>query len=947
MTEKREKKATFFILDGHSLAYRAFFALPLELTTRQGMHTGAVLGFSNMLLRLKKDESPDYLAVAFDFPSPTFRHKKYKDYKATREKTPPEMSEQLPLIKKILQAFHIPYFELEGYEADDLIGTFARQGEEAGLLTVIVTADADVYQLLSPTIKVLITRKGITNLAEITSDRLLEEYGLTPKQWIDFKALKGDSSDNIPGVPGIGEKRALQLLREYGSLEEILQHRGEIKGKIGESLNSNISQALLSRELVTIDTQAPVMLELEKCRLRSPDVETLRALFTRLEFNSLLKKIPELGEKDAGGPGKEPLEIPEKAEIGQISLQIRVAREGLEHKKQEEESRHGVEENGRAEGIDHSEKISILEDVDSLSAYLDRALKASSLAVLLFRRENALPPSESSCRGLVIALQEDEPVYIPFDGEPVREERAMALLGDFFADPSRHVITHDLKVLYKFLLSKGIALKCSAFDSLLAAYLLEADKPAYHLPILLEEYLGKSINWPDKKAVGKEKEEQELRFLTRSIGELHPLAEVLRHNLEHRKLKKLFLDLELPLVPVLAKMELRGIKVDEKVFQELAEEMEKSLLQLEKEITAMAGQTFNLNSPQQLSYILFEKLKLPVLRKTKTGYSTDARVLQELAEIHPIASRLFEYRTVAKIKNTYLQGLYPFINKETGRIHTTFNQAVTATGRLSSKDPNLQNIPVKLESGRRLRRAFIPSEKDKLFLAADYSQIELRIMAHLSRDPNLVDAFLRGEDIHTRTAAEVFDVSLDQVTPLMRNRAKAVNFGIIYGISDYGLSQDLQISRVEAKQYIDQYFQRYPGVQKYIAECIAAAREKGFVTTVMNRRRYLGDINHPNFNRRSFAERMARNTPIQGSAADIIKAAMVAIDRELEKERYGASMLLQVHDELIFEVLPEELEEVSLKVKEVMEGIFPLSVPLKVDLKAGKDWYHLFPLEGG
>lgn len=918
MPQRREKQPTFFILDGHSLAYRAFFALPLELVTKQGMHTGAVLGFSNMLLRLIKDESPDYLAVAFDYPSLTFRHQRYESYKATREKTPPELSEQLPLIKEVLSGFNIPYFEKEGYEADDLIGTFARLGEEAGLLTVIVTADADVYQLLSPAVKVLITRKGISNLVEVTPERLWEDFGLAPGQWIDFKALKGDSSDNIPGVPGIGEKRALQLLQKYKSLDELLLHPEKVGGKLGDSLSRNAAQALLSRELVTIDRQVPIELSLEECRFSTPDIEALYGLFSRLEFNSLLKKIPELAEKGAKSSGRKTPEIPGETKTGQISL--------LEEKKWV--------------------KPRLLSSVTELESFLSRLLQASSFAVLLSLQKESSPPYENFCRGMVFSLKGEEPCYISFQSSGLPFEQICGKLKIIFEDQSLQLITHDLKVLLKFLLNSGITLKCSAFDTLLAAYLLETDKPAYHLSLLLEEYLGSKIRWPEKKAAGKEKEEQQLSFLAQSVGELFLLEKVLLDNLELRKLKDLLFHLELPLVPVLAKMELKGIKVDKKILQELAGEMEASLFQLEKEITAMAGQSFNLNSPQQLSYILFEKLKLPVVRKIKTGYSTDARVLQELANVHPIASLIYEYRTLTKLKNTYLEGFYPFINKKTGRIHTTFNQAVTATGRLSSKDPNLQNIPVKLESGRRLRRAFIPSDKNCLLFAADYSQIELRILAHLSRDPGLIDAFKSGEDIHTRTAAEVFGVPQAQVTPLMRSRAKAVNFGIIYGISDYGLSQDLQISRAEAGQYIKQYFQRYPGVEQYIKDCISEARKKGYVTTVMNRRRYLRDINHSNFSRRSFAERMARNTPVQGSAADIIKAAMRAIDRELEKENYRASMLLQVHDELIFEVPQEELEKLSIMVKEKMEGVFPLSVPLKVDLKAGKDWYHLFPLKG-
>ncbi len=918
MPQEREKKPTFYLLDGHSLAYRAFFALPLELATKQGLHTGAVLGFSNMLMRLKKDESPDYLAVAFDYPSFTFRHQKYDKYKATREKTPPEMSEQLPLIKDLLRAFRIPYFEKEGYEADDLIGTFARIGEEEGLQTVIVTADADVYQLLSPTVKVLITRKGISNLVEITPERLFDDFGLTPGQWIDFKALKGDSSDNVPGVPGIGEKRALQLLQKFSSLDELLLRRREVAGKLGESLDRHVDLALLSKELVTIDRQVPLDFSLEECRTSIPDTEALRHLFSYLEFNSLLKRIREFAGTDADSPGENKRGIPGETKQGQISL--------LQESAWEEPR--------------------ILSKSGDQAKYLGRLAKAPAFVVLLSLQKESLPPFKNVCRGMVFSLDGERPVYILLKDDLPVTGQFQGMLSKIFEDPSGSLITHDLKVLLKYLLNNGISLKRSAFDTLLAAYLLEADKPGYQLPLLLEEYLGREVGRLGKKLSGEEKEKQKLRLLAQCAGGLFPLQGTLKTNLQLRRLGDLFVNLELPLAPVLAKMELRGIEVDGKVLRELAAEMEAEILLLEKEITAMAGQTFNLNSPQQLSHILFEKLKLPVVRKTKTGYSTDARVLQELSAFHPIANLLYEYRTITKIKNTYLKGLLPFIDKKTGRIHTTFNQAVTATGRLSSSDPNLQNIPVKLESGRRLRRAFVPSDSN-ILLAADYSQIELRIMAHLSQDASLIDAFRNGEDIHLRTAAEVFGVSADQVTPEMRNRAKAVNFGIIYGISDYGLSQDLQITRAEAGQYIKQYFQRYPGVERYIKDCISAAREQGFVSTVMGRRRYIQDINHTNFSRRSFAERMARNTPVQGSAADIIKAAMLAIDGELEKGQLGAFMLLQVHDELIFEVTPGDLKKTGLMVQERMEGVFPLSVPLKVDLKTGKDWYNLSPWKEG
>ena len=969
MPQKDSEKASLYLLDGHSLAYRAFFALPLDLTTAQGQHTGAVLGFLNMLLRLEKTAAPEYLAVVFDYPSPTFRHEKYREYKATREKTPQELREQFPLIKEVLDALSIPWFELEGYEADDLIGAFTLQGEEAGLNSVIVTGDADVYQLISSKVKILITRKGISNLAEITPEQLLQDYGLTPDQWIDYKALKGDSSDNIPGVPGIGEKRALQLLHEFGSLDETLKHAHEIKGKLGENLSNNTSQALLSRDLVTIRREIPLKLPWEKCRRRNPDTEALYKIFTRLEFNNLLKRIPEIAASVAGvGPkpatsgveadpaatGGTQREVPpaEAEGLRQISLLDGVRRENqqqisMSDEKWQKQAYGDYAGEGKGMSPCADNKIRALTGQNELDVLQSRLTEVTSFAILLSMEEETVSPKQNQniCRGLFLSLPGDDPVFIPFSGDNSRDGQVVLFFRNVFANSGLRLVTHDLKPLLKLLWSFDLELKCPVFDTLLAAYLLETDKASYHPHLLVEDYLGKKFPLPGKKVSEEEHKEQIMLSLSESARNLHPLSKIFSRKLEQYKLEQLYYELELPLVPVLARMEMRGVKADKEVFRELAGEMETELTGLHQEITEMAGEEFNLNSPQQLSYILFEKLKLPASRKTKTGFSTDARVLQELAGIHPIASKLCAYRSVTKLKNTYLEGLYPYINEFTGKIHPTFNQAVTATGRLSCKDPNLQNIPVKMESGRRLRRAFIPSEKGWLLLAADYSQIELRIMAHLSQDPNLIRAFINNEDIHTSTAAEVFGVAPEDVTSLMRGRAKAVNFGIIYGISDYGLSKDLQIPRAEAAKYIEQYFQRYPGVKSFMEECIKQAGEKGYISTILNRRRYIPDIKHHNFTRRSVAERIAMNTPVQGSAADIIKAAMVAIDIDLQKDGGGAAMLLQVHDELIFEVAPGEMNNVSMMVKKKMEDIVPLSVPLKVDIKQGKDWYNLTKIQ--
>ncbi len=916
---------TLYILDGHSLAYRAFFALPLELQTRGGLHTNAVLGFTNMLLRLLETRKPDYLAVAFDYPAPTFRHRQYEAYKATREKTPAELGEQLPVIKEVIRGFRIPTYELEGYEADDLIGTFARRAEKAGLRVMIVTADADFYQLLSAHVRLLLTRRGLSELEEYDPERLLEQYGLTPAQWVDFKALKGDSSDHVPGVPGIGEKRAMQLLKRFGSLERLLAGRHEITGKVGASLAENSEQALLSRELVRIITNVPLSFQLEDCRSSTPDWERLHALFGRLEFTSLLEKIPGFA---AGGVEKEPSAAePASAERAQ----------GAGYSSEASQIQLPLPGEDAA-----SDTCTLLESEEALSSCLE--LLHASARVSLWALQSA-SRRERELQGVALTAEKGETYVLFFEGGFLSVQAFRQVFQQLIADPARLVITHDLKILYRQLIGQHLQPACSFFDTMLAAYLVDPDSPSLTLPRLAAEHLGSFPPEPSRKADPGEKRAQQIHFLARGSRSLSALKDVLVRQLEIRQLQDLYYNLELPLVRVLAKMERQGIRVQESVLSEIAREIDSRMAELEEEIFNLAGSRFNLNSPRQLSRVLFEELQLPTARKIKTGYSTDARVLEELAKSHPIAERLLRYRTLAKIKSTYLEGLRPLLNPETGKIHTTFNQAVTATGRLSSSDPNLQNIPIKLEEGRRLRRAFTVSGRGKILLAADYSQIELRIMAHLSGDPNFLDAFRRDQDIHTRTAAEVFNVPLEEVTPLLRSRAKAVNFGIIYGISDYGLARDLKISRTEAREYIENYFSRYPGVKDYSTACIEQARSKGYVTTVMNRRRYLTDINHVHPTRRSFAERMARNTPIQGSAADIIKAAMLAVDHKLETAGFKAAMLLQVHDELIFELPAEELSAAARIIQEGMENIYPLSVPLRVELKAGMNWYEMYPLE--
>ncbi len=917
MTEQQGER--FFILDGHSLAYRAFFALPLELTTKEGLHTNAVLGFTNMLLRLLKDEKPGYLAAAFDYPAANFRHYLYEEYKATRQKTPPEMSEQLPLIKEILTAYNIPCFELEGFEADDIIGACVRAARKAGMEAVIVTADADAFQLLEEGVKILITRRGISQVEWYDATKLQADYGISARQWVDFKALKGDSSDNIPGIPGVGEKKALQLLQEYGSLEEIIRCSGKIKGKLGENIAAFAEQALLGKKLITINSDLPLTFSLRDCRYRGPDRQTLMAVLRRLELNSIINSLNSmLPAEDMVQTGLFP------AETGALN--------------------HTSGAGGRVSGSLANPRFPLyLNSKADLIEIRSKIEQGEAFALLPYADGASAPGSDPA--GVIFSSPAGT-YYLSFNKGQVGRDELWHLLGPLLENPAKILITHDFKPLYKSIFKAGIEPKCRVFDTMLAAYLLHPERPTYDPLSLCDDFCATSLLASAKEGEKTEAKKADPGVWAVCCSMLPQLKKRFLALLQEQEMDKLYYELELPLVKVLARMELRGITVRREVLSRLAEEMQTLLSFLEQEIVELAGEKFNLNSPKQLGFILFEKLGLPVVRRIKTGYSTDARTLQELAGCHPIVEKLLQYRTVSKLINTYLDGLPPLINPATGRIHTTFNQTVTATGRLSSSEPNLQNIPIRYAEGRRLREAFTVSCAGNLLLAADYSQIELRILAHLSGDENLLDAFRKDQDIHTRTAADIFNVEMEAVTPKMRNAAKAVNFGIIYGISDYGLARDLRISRSEAKQFIHAYFQRYSGIESYLNRCLALAREQGFVTTLMNRRRYLPDINHANHNRRSFAERVARNTPIQGSAADMIKAAMIAIDRELEARCFAAAMLLQVHDELIFELPAQELNEVASCVKGLMEGVISLSVPLKVDLKVGRDWYHLDPWKG-
>lgn len=873
-------KEKFLIIDGSSLVYRAFFALPL-LQTRQGLYTNAVYGFATMLLRLLEEEKPDYVAVAFDQGKMTFRHEKFAAYKATREKIPSELCEQFGYVHSLLAALAIPVLEKEGFEADDLIGTLAKEAAKKGISPLIVSGDADVFQLVDMPAEVIYTRRGITQVERYTEKEIEEKYGLTAQQFIDYKGLKGDASDNIPGVPGVGEKTALRLLKQFGTMVGIYDRLDEISGKLRTTLAEFREQAFLSRELATIATDVPLSFDPGQFARKAPDIDRLRKIYAELEFKSLAEKLPQEAKT---------------AESGRV-----------------------VREQYRA-----------VDCADSRAELIAALEKTDYAAVLPLPHHLSL---QEDPRGIAVAMG-NATYYLPLT-EPAEAKKILAA----YSGKNRLAAVYDSKAWQNFYWRwLGTEPENSFFDLSLAAYLLDPLGNGYEPQRLALQYLQRqlpALSAKDADAL------QEQSFSCAAARALYDLCPVLREKLSDLALDKLYYELELPLSTILARMERTGIAVDLPTLAALRVELKERINVLETEIHAMAGEKFNLNSPKQLGQILFEKLQLPALKKTKTGYSTDAEVLEELSAYHDIVKKLLQYRTLTKLLTTYLEGLSKLVNSKTGRIHTTFNQTVTATGRLSSTEPNLQNIPIRMEEGRRVRSAFVPGAKGKILLSADYSQIELRILAHVSGDKVLRESFCSAEDIHQRTAAEVFAVSPSDVTREMRDRAKAVNFGIIYGISDYGLSRQLGISRQEAKTYITRYLERLPGVRRFIQNTVKEARENGYVTTILNRRRYLPEINSKNFNLRGFAERTAMNTPIQGSAADIIKLAMLRVDEGLSAFGGQAQMILQVHDELVFEVDEAIFTEVAQFVRLKMESAIELSVPLTVDVKSGPNWAQM------
>lgn len=857
-----------FLLDGHSLAHRAFYALPL-LQNSHGEFTNAVFGFARMLFKLLDDEKPDLVLVAFDHKGPTFRHQEYKEYKANRKKMPDELSPQIPVIKGLLAALKIPTLSLAGYEADDLIGTLAKNGEKEGFEVKIVTGDRDSIQLVDQQINVIYTRKGISDIVHYDLAQVRERYELVPDQLIDLKGLMGDSSDNIPGVPGIGEKTAITLLKEFSSLENILDNIEQIPGKKRrENLREYSEQARLSKELGRIMTDVPVRIDWADCRLAKPDEAEIVKLLERLEFASLLDRFRP------------------------------------EQKLSEEEI--------------------VIKNLTTESALSDLCAEIRETGAIAFDLllDDYSRPVESKVESWVIALERQRVFSLPFT------EQVRSLLKPLLIDQKiKKYILHAKEVIV-VLEKRGLELVGLDFDPLLATYLLN---PSDQLPSL-ETQLKSELNLVLPEDLAEDKK------TAISVANLFKMRERLLEKLKKRELLTLYRQIELPLVKVLARMELNGIKLDRDYLAQLSEKWEQGLNSLTAEVYSLAGQEFNLNSPKQLGEILFDKLALPVIKKTKTGYSTSVQVLEELKEQHDIIPKIMEYRQLMKLKSTYVDALPPLINAESGRIHTSFNQMVTATGRLSSTEPNLQNIPIRTEEGREIRKAFLPGEHDWLLLAVDYSQIELRVLAHISGDDSLIAAFTRGDDIHTQTASEIFQVPAGEVTPAMRREAKVINFGIAYGMSPFGLARDLMISRPEAEDYINRYFERFAGVKAYMEQVVAQARNEGYVTTIFRRRRYIPEITSRNYHRRTFAERTAINTPIQGSAADIMKIAMFRVAQKLQAVELRARMLLQVHDELVLEVHRDDLAGLTRLVREEMESAVQLNVPLPVNIQIGENW---------
>ena len=862
------------ILDSNSLLNRAFFAIP-ELTTSEGIHTNAIYGFMNMLLKMKADLNPDYIVAAFDKKAPTFRHKEYADYKAGRKKMAPELAEQFPLVKELLDLMSITKYEIEGFEADDIIGSLAKYAEKNNIEVYIVTGDRDALQLASENINVLITKKGVSEVAKYDYKTFVEEFSVTPTQFIDVKGLMGDKSDNIPGVPGVGEKTAYKLIQEYGSIEEVLNNIDSISGKkLKENLENFREQAIFSKKLATIMTEVPIEFDLDDIKSQENyDIDKLKKFLLKLQLKTILDKLP----------------------------------------KNDNETRE-----------EDNFEVSIINDIKLFKEVIASLEDTVYLTYNVLNKETF---SKIELNKLYLTIKENNYIINYKEIFDIDNNEAIIVLKEMMENKNINKVIHGGKSLITVLNKLNIHIKNFIFDTEVAAYLINSARSSYDLLTLINEYLGEDINLTGEELDSK---------LTSKLKDIY---ELLKSKIEEQGMHELYYNVEHPLINVLSSMEALGFKIDTEVLNKLEVKFKEEIKRTEKEIFDLAEEEFNINSPKQLGKILFEKLDLPVIKKTKTGYSTNAEVLEKLQDKHEIIPKITYYRQITKLNSTYVEGLKSVIDTD-GKIHSNFNQTVTTTGRLSSTEPNLQNIPIKYEMGREIRKIFVPDNSDDILLSCDYSQIELRVLAELSKDENMIDGFKHHSDIHRKTASEVFKVPMDEVTSLMRSRAKAVNFGIVYGISDFSLAQDLHITKKEASEYMEIYFERYPKIKGYLESLIEEAKENGYVLTILNRRRFIPEIKSSNKIVKSLGERLSMNAPIQGSAADIIKLAMVNVYNKLKEEKLKSTIILQVHDELILNVKQNELEKVQEIVKTEMENVLKIEVPLEVDINLGKTWYE-------
>ncbi len=876
------------IIDGNSIINRAFYALP-DMTNSEGLHTNAVYGFTRMLFKIIDDYKPTHISVAFDMKAPTFRHKEFSEYKAGRKKMPNELGQQLQPLKELLDTFNIHRMEMAGFEADDLIGTVAKKAENDDFKVYIVTGDKDAIQLASNKTTTLITKKGVGEVEEYNYDSVVERYEMTPTQFIDLKGLMGDKSDNIPGVPGIGEKTGIKLIKEFSSIENLIENTDQLKGSVKKKIEENKEQAVFSKKLATIITDVPIEISLDELSYGDYDKNAVIEEFKKFGFNTLIKQVL------AMDGGNEESIVEEKIELN----------------------------------INH------LEDI---SAFKNEIEKTNKLFIKTVSKVGNILE-----KNLIY-------VFVSADGKNIYyiNDEELELIKDIISNEEIKKIGYNLKDDYLALKPYDIQLNNMFFDIAIGEYLIDSkSSTSYECSDIAMKYLTKKIKSKEellgKGAKAKKFSDLELEELSIYFGEIlnivYNVYPIMEKAFKEMDMEYLFYDVEMPLVEVLGSMEYEGMAVDKKQLEELGNKFKEIISNLEEEIFTVAGEKFNINSPKQLGVILFEKLELPVIKKTKTGYSTNADVLEKLRDKHEIIDKITEYRQIVKLNSTYVEGLSNIINPISGRIHSSFNQTITTTGRISSTEPNLQNIPVKTEMGREIRKVFIAKDNCKL-VDADYSQVELRVLAHMSDDEHMIDAFQHNMDIHSKTASQIFGVDINDVTSLQRSEAKAINFGIVYGKTDFGLAQDLNIPVPKAKAYIESYFANYDKIKVFMDEAIKNATDKGYALTIFNRRRYIPEINSSNFMVRNQGKRFAMNAPIQGSAADIIKIAMVNVFTRLKDENLKSRLILQVHDELIVEALEEEIDKVCSIVKEEMESAVNLQVHLDVDLNVGDSWFE-------